>query len=163
MTGENMNFELRRLGADALSELLAIERRCFADPWSEQLFSEALASDFMHFTGICREDGKLCGFVAFSLSVFDDGGECEIYDLAVLPEKRRGGLGRELVLAAVRSAEVHGADSIYLEVRETNTAARGLYDSLGFKEYGRRKNYYSSPREDAVLMSLKLDLHGSSV
>ncbi|MGZ4789691.1 MAG: ribosomal protein S18-alanine N-acetyltransferase [Terriglobales bacterium] len=78
-------------------------------------------------------------------------GEWELENLAVAPGHRRQGVGQQLVSALIREAESNGARSISLEVRESNAAAKSLYESCGFQQYGRRKGYYSSPPEDAVL------------
>ena len=75
-------------------------------------------------------------------------GECEILNLAVAPDFRRQGIARDLcrkVLEGFRGA-------VYLEVRESNQAARDLYESLGFKELDRRYRYYYNPPEDAIVL-----------
>jgi ribosomal-protein-alanine N-acetyltransferase len=85
--------------------------------------------------------------------------EAEIANLAVTQERRRSGIGRRLLEAAASEAEVAGARMVYLEVRESNAAARALYGSGGFTLVGRRSRYYRNPSEDALV--LRLDLHGA--
>ena len=82
-------------------------------------------------------------------------------DLRVLASQRRQGLGRHLLGASLTALE--DVDAVTLEVRSSNSAARALYQSLGFSETGARPNYYATPdgREDAILMTLTLNIGGS--
>jgi [ribosomal protein S18]-alanine N-acetyltransferase len=79
-------------------------------------------------------------------------GEAEILNLAVTPSYRRQGIGRVLVRRMLGEWEPLGIRRVFLEVRESNAAAIGLYRSLGFRQFGRRKGYYSSPEEDALVL-----------
>ena len=78
----------------------------------------------------------------------------EIYRIAVLPDYRRRGVAYRLLSYALKTERGRGLECVFLEVREGNLAARGLYRSYGFSEYGKRKNYYKNPTEDAVVMVL---------
>ena len=89
----------------------------------------------------------LQGFIAGQ----DLGPEWEIENVVVASPAQRRGLGRRLVQELLTMAGDRGAQSVYLEVRESNRAARALYSRVGFAETGRRKSYYSNPEEDAVL------------
>ena len=82
-------------------------------------------------------------------------------DLRVLASERRQGFGRQLLWASLTALGDVGA--VVLEVRSSNAAARALYQSLGFSETGTRPNYYATPdgREDAILMTLTLNIGGS--
>ena len=80
--------------------------------------------------------------------------ECEIENVAVSPNRRRRGYGRVLVTAALKAAWDAGCEAVFLEVRESNNAARSLYTTCGFREVGRRPHYYSRPLEDAFLYRL---------
>ena len=82
--------------------------------------------------------------------------ECELENIAVSPAARRTGIGRQLVEALKLAASETNCGSVFLEVRESNPAARAFYESLGFKREGRRKSYYSNPLEDAILYRLAL-------
>jgi ribosomal-protein-alanine N-acetyltransferase len=77
--------------------------------------------------------------------------EAELESIAVARQRR--GTGRRLMQALVEQLEQAGVTRIFLEVRASNQAARGLYQALGFSETGRRRAYYADPVEDAVLMS----------
>jgi [ribosomal protein S18]-alanine N-acetyltransferase len=81
------------------------------------------------------------------------GTEWEIENVAVVAEARRHGVGQRLVSEVIALARNQYAEAVYLEVRESNAAARSLYGKLGFIETGRRRGYYSAPEEDAVICS----------
>ena len=81
--------------------------------------------------------------------VLDEG---EVANLAVAPGLRRRGVGSTLLDAAIRESQSRGVSNLYLEVRESNQSARRLYASRGFDEVSRRKAYYRSPVEDALIL-----------
>lgn len=87
--------------------------------------------------------------------------QADMIDLRVLASERRQGFGRQLLWASLTA--LGDVSAVALEVRSSNAAARGLYQSLGFSETGARRNYYATPdgREDAVLMTLTLNIGGS--
>ena len=82
--------------------------------------------------------------------------DCELENVAVSPAVRRKGIGRQLLEALKRAASETTCESVFLEVRESNQAARAFYESVGFRPDGRRKSYYSNPLEDAILYRLAL-------
>jgi ribosomal-protein-alanine N-acetyltransferase len=96
------------------------------------------------------DDAKIAGYIV-ALEAADSG---EILNLAVAPGGRRHGLGRALVKQVVETLRGRGVQEIYLEVRESNAPARALYAGHGFKEVGRRKQYYRRPLEDAIVLRL---------
>lgn len=138
-----------------LATVSEIERRSFADPWSAQSFREAHANPHVLF--LCARDGEAAGAPALGYVVAwfvaDEG---EIANLAVDPAARRQGIGATLLDAALAEGLRRGASAIYLEVRESNVAARRLYESRGFVEVGRRPGYYRRPVEDAVVLRCAL-------
>jgi ribosomal-protein-alanine N-acetyltransferase len=139
--------------ADAVA-LVAIERRCFSDPWSEAAFLEALSSDWTF--GLVAESRRGVGGYLIGREA---GGSGEILNLAVAPESRRRGVGGELLdegLAAFRRLR---ASEVFLEVRESNHSARSLYVARGFRPVGQRAAYYRNPREDALVLRLALHQH----
>ncbi len=99
---------------------------------------------------VVMEDDTVIGFLAFE-QVLDEG---SIVEVAVHPDCRRRGLARGLITSAINSAD--GLNTVFLEVRESNTPAIGLYESLGFERIAVRKGYYQKPKEDAVLYRLPL-------
>jgi ribosomal-protein-alanine N-acetyltransferase len=130
------------------SELAAIDAVCFTDPWSETSFREALGGEGYTFVAL-EDSGNLIGYAGM-LTVLDTA---DITNVAVLPAFRRKGLAKELMTALMTTAKGQGVNRLQLEVRESNTAARALYESLGFTVDGKRKRYYRRPDEDAILMS----------
>jgi [ribosomal protein S18]-alanine N-acetyltransferase len=138
---------LRPAVAADLEAVLAIERVSFSDPpWSRGSFASLLGDARVRFTVAC--DPTVAGYVV-TWVVADEG---EIANLAVAPDRRRHGIGRRLLDHAVTEAIAAGARSLYLEVRESNVAARALYGCRGFAAVGRRPSYYKNPVEDALLL-----------
>ena len=124
-----------------------MERECFGESITAEAFCRFADAPANHYCCAVTADGVLLGYGGISL-VAD---EAEIITVAVSPAHRRQGIARALMEHMLYLAEDAWA-SVYLEVRASNTPARELYRSLGFAETGVRKNYYTSPREDAVLM-----------
>jgi len=92
-------------------------------------------------------DDKIVGFIIGR----DIMGEWELENVVVGDDFRHRGTGKRLVVEFVLEAKTRNAKFIFLEVRESNVAAKRLYERCGFQQYGRRKQYYSNPPEDAVL------------
>jgi [ribosomal protein S18]-alanine N-acetyltransferase len=90
-------------------------------------------------------DGVLAGFVVWRTLA---PGECEVLNLVVAPEFRRRGIARQLLAPLVSQPDI----AVFLEVRESNQAARFFYKSMGFKEVNARQEYYTSPVESAIVM-----------
>ena len=103
-----------------------------------------------HFLVAAVASGPIVGYVV-ALEAADEG---EILNLAVAPAGRRNGLGRALVQHILEALTARGVRHVYLEVRESNAPARALYVAHGFKEVGRRKEYYRRPVEDAIVLRL---------
>jgi ribosomal-protein-alanine N-acetyltransferase len=147
MKTANLRFE--RFGCDDVAELTALESLCFTSPWDEERFLLGLQRKIFHVFGFrCHE-----GIVAY-LSVYHVAAEMEILNLAVHPEYRRRGLGRDLLCKVLKIGIKMGMEQAHLEVRETNTSAHKLYESSGFAVVGRRKKYYPDTKEDALLMTI---------
>lgn len=96
------------------------------------------------------------GSITGSITLQFAADEAEIHDVQVAPEHRRHGIGSALVQSALRAARERGAQWLYLEVRESNAAARQLYLAQGFTECGRRPGYYHAPEEAAILMRCRV-------
>jgi ribosomal-protein-alanine N-acetyltransferase len=123
-----------------------IEQSVFADPWTTQDFRDCVSSDAVFL--VAETADGIVGYVV-ALEVVDEG---EVLNLAVAPAGRRHGLGRALVEHVLEALGERGALQVYLEVRESNAPARALYAAHGFKEVGRRKEYYRRPVEDAIVL-----------
>lgn len=132
--------------ADARA-IAALERLSFSDPWSAESIRESIQMAWM-FTHVAEDaDGAVVGYV-FCREI---AGESELLNLAVAEGRRRGGVGRELLAAALAWAEARGARETFLEVRASNAPAIALYERAGFRAVGRRPDYYQRPLEDAIL------------
>ncbi len=146
-----MELEILLLDARYKDSMLRIEKEAFSDPWSESNFSTALSNPVVHFIGVFTDE-MLCGFSCVSRVET----EAELLNIAILKEYRKKGIGGILLAGTMNFLKDSGAESIFLEVRESNIAARSLYTKHGFNILGKRKRYYSNPNEDAVLMQKKL-------
>jgi len=89
---------------------------------------------------------------------FTIGQDAELLNIAVHPEHRGKGLAGQMLDALLIELRARGVRTAFLEVRESNNAARGLYDSRGFTPIGRRRNYYRRPVEDALVMRRMLEV-----
>lgn len=145
-----MNYKLVPMDKSHLSEIAALERVCFHRPWSERLLEQELYNDLVSLVVAQGEDGTVLGYGEIRV-VLDEG--C-LEKIAVAPEYRRQGVAEAILSAYLRFGREHLA-FLTLEVRESNEAAIGLYEKLGFKVVGRRKNYYSDLHEDAILMTVE--------
>ncbi|HZM28381.1 MAG TPA: ribosomal protein S18-alanine N-acetyltransferase [Gemmatimonadales bacterium] len=142
-----------RSGAPAdAPTLAAIERRCFGDPWSEASFRDALRASWSF--GLVAEHAD--GIVGY-LIAREAAGTGEILNLAVDQPWRRQGIAWALLDAGLVALQRRGTEEVYLEVRVSNDAARLLYHRAGFSPVGRRREYYRSPVEDALVLRRALD------
>ena len=139
-------MEITAMRSDHVAQIAALEKLCFSMPWSERSVASELQNPLSLWL-VAEENGRVLGYVG-SQTVLD---ESDMLNLAVLPECRRGGVGRALVTALCAALHSRGSRCLTLEVRDSNAAARALYTALGFREIGRRPRYYSRPTEDAVL------------
>lgn len=145
---------IREADAEDIPRIAALEQICFPDPWTERSLREALSTPGT--TGLVAETGdRVWGY----LIAREAGGSGEILNLAVAPERRRGGLGAALLDEGLTRLGDNGTASVFLEVRESNAAARELYQRRGFRVVGMRPGYYRSPAEDGLV--LRLDLPAS--
>lgn len=136
--------------------LAAIDASVNIHPWNELQFAAACsgASTDKQCAMVIEEDGRTDGFVVFA-QVLD---EASIYNIGVHSAQQRKGLGCLLLESALLKMKNDGATRCFLEVRQSNAAARRLYAGNGFELDGIRKRYYPTEdgREDALLMSLCL-------
>ena len=145
-----MQYKLVPADRSHLPRLAALERACFSHPWSEAMLAEELYNDNASLVAAEGEDGTVLGY-GMVRAVLDEG--C-LERIAVVPAYRRQGVAEELLSAFLRFGQAHLA-FLTLEVREGNAPAIALYEKLGFREVGRRKNYYPESKEDAVLMTVE--------
>ena len=135
-----------------LSQVKSLLDACFGDSaWTTQALRSQLEKEDSRCT-LATEDDTVVGFLAFE-QILDEG---SIVEIAVHPRYRRRGIARSLIKSAIQSAE--GLTVVFLEVRESNSPAIGLYESLGFEKISVRKGYYDHPKEDAVIMNLSISV-----
>ena len=146
---ERMTVRAMRL-AD-LDEVMVIERRSFSAPWEESTFRGLMRRPSAALL-VAETDDELTGYSVMWFAA-DEG---ELGDIAVVPERRGEGIGRRLLRESISVAASRGTRSLYLEVRESNDVARRLYENVGFSVVGVRKQYYTEPVEDAIVMRLNL-------
>jgi [ribosomal protein S18]-alanine N-acetyltransferase len=134
---------------DGIDEVLAIEDAAFINPWTREMYERDLANrDVSHIVLARAADGVAVGFCSFWI-VLD---ELHINNLAVLPGRRRLGVGSRLVEHVLRHAQQKGAGRATLEVRRSNEPAIRLYTRWGFLVSAVRHNYYEQPDEDALIL-----------
>ena len=141
-----------RIEAAHLPSIAALERLCFAEPWSESAL-ELLCREGGVGVVIPASSGESAA-LAYGGMTYVAGIEGSITNVATHPAARRQGLGRAVVGALIEQGRALGLGEIYLEVRVSNKAAIALYRSFGFEDVGTRKNFYRLPTEDALLMRL---------
>ena len=129
-------------------ELARLEAACFSHPRSEAALLGEIGQPERYLLVTAKQAGELLGYAGLEY-VLDEG---YLTDVAVFPAVRRQGVGRSLLLELDQRGRELGLSFLTLEVREGN-AAIALYRSLGYEEAGRRRGFYTDPREDALLMT----------
>ena len=142
------SYFVEKLTADKIFEVAELEELCFSLPWSEKSLELLLADKNAGFVVCDRTSGRVVAYGGMVV-VLDEG---QITNIATHPHFRRQGLGERVVRAIIDYASESGLVSISLEVRESNAAAISLYEKLGFVSVGVRKNFYTSPRENGIVM-----------
>ena len=150
---EQGSVGIRLVRATDLPDVSRIERASFADPWGPGDFRSVMESPQTIFLVAVDEISEGIVGYAVALTVLD---ESEILNIAVDPPMRGRGLGGRLLDAAIAGVVGRGAVAAFLEVRESNSAARELYRSRGFEELSRRRGYYRTPVEDALVLRLAM-------
>lgn len=133
-----------------LTEICNIEQESFSDPWSYEDFLESFRNEHNSYL-VAEQDDVIVGYCGY----WGVGEEGYIYNVAVRKDYRRRQIGYRMLSELIIRAQEKGITALTLEVRKSNEAAIGLYERLGFESVGIRKDFYSKPREDAVIMWLK--------
>lgn len=140
---------IREMLVEDLDQVMEMERELFGScAWPREGYFTYLTKPDSMFL-VVEEKGKILGYCGVLMIL----GEGDITNVAVSPKRQREGIGTFLVNSMIRLADEQGCPVLHLEVRESNAVARRLYKRLGFAEDGLRKNYYTDPAEDAVLMT----------
>lgn len=135
-----------------LDEILAIETAAYEFPWSSAIFQDCLRVGYCCW--VLEQSEVVAGYGIMSVAA----GESHILNLCVAPQIHGAGFGRVLLEYLLHLARQHEAQTVFLEVRPSNAAAKRLYFSAGFDEVGIRRNYYPAAvgREDAIIMARSL-------
>ncbi len=149
--GLMLKINIRPFGTDDIKEACIIEKKCFSEPWSEKSFKNALENGFSCFFA-AEHMGKLIGYAGMYTVL----GEGYIYNIAVEENYRHHGIGRALTEKLLEYSKNKNLDFLSLEVRTSNKFAICLYEKCGFKKIGVRKNFYSFPKEDGIIMTCYL-------
>jgi ribosomal-protein-alanine N-acetyltransferase len=147
-----MVHRVRPMAREDLPRIHEIELASYEHPWSLGSFSDSLNAGYSMW--VREADGDIIGYYAMMAAA----GESHLLNLTIAPAWRRHGLGRDLLEHCLACACVHKADSMFLEVRISNTAAIGLYHASGFVDLAVRRAYYPAHegREDALIMKREL-------
>lgn len=131
-----------------LDAVCNIEHSSFSHPWSRQSFEDELKKSNSHMF-VCIENDEVIGYAVMT-TILDEG---DLLDIAVSEKHRRKGVAKALFEKLLEVAKEKQLSFITLEVRASNSSAIALYEYMGFEHVAVRKNYYSKPTEDAVLMT----------
>lgn len=134
-----------------LDDVLSIESTSFAQAWSRGMFLEEMANETARVI-VFKSDGKVVGYFCY-WKVVDEG---HLLNIAVHPNLRGRGIGREMMAHLEDLCRQEGLNTIILDVARRNAAARSLYKTCGFETTGFRKNYYAAIKDDALVMEKKL-------
>jgi ribosomal-protein-alanine N-acetyltransferase len=148
--GEDIVLDVMK--EDDLSDIIAIERVSFTNPWSGPLFRNELSSPGSRQM-IAKISGRTIGYICSNLII----DEANILDVAVHPDFRGRGVASALIEETMDHLKGQGCRAIFLEVRISHIHAHKMYDKYGFKVIGTRKGYYASPVEDAAIMVHRVD------
>ena len=144
-------FRIRRMREADLARVITIENVCFSTPWKEATFTGLMRRTDTDLY-VAEADGVVMGYAA-CWTVID---QSELGNVAVSPDARGQGVGGALVNTVVERVKERGAHELFLEVRESNDVAQGIYRDRGFVVVGRRRSYYAQPTEDALVMRLRV-------
>lgn len=146
-------MKIRLATPEDIPHIMRIEQASStAAHWSEQRYRDLFNEFGPHRLTLLLEDQEITAFIVAAAMTAD----WEIENIVVEPQTRRRGQGRALVRELLARARKELANSVLLEVRESNVPARQLYLSLGFKQINQRPRYYSHPEEDAIVYRFEI-------
>lgn len=140
-------MEYIKMQPEHISQIAMLEKECFSSPWSENSIRSELTNPLSLWL-VAVDGGTVAGYIG-SQSVM---GEADMMNVAVSPAYRRLGIAECLVLKLIELLRDNQISSLTLEVRASNDPAIALYQKLSFVQVGRRPNYYTAPKEDALIL-----------
>ena len=144
---------IRKMGPEHVEQIAELEKLCFSDPWSENSIASELCNPLSLWL-VAEAAGTVVGYVG-SQTVMD---ETDMMNIAVHPDYRRRGIAAGLISELVNRLKARGSHILRLEVRQSNAPAITLYERLGFKQLGLRKNYYRNPKENALILGKEWEI-----
>ena len=134
-----------------LPDVLRIEQQNYEFPWDEEIFKDCFRANYD--LRVCEELDRILGYCIVSVGA----GEAHILNISVDPAERRQGIGQKMLEYLIEQLQGK-AETLFLEVRPSNTSAIALYKKIGFNEIGIRKDYYPAQngREDALMLAMEL-------
>jgi [ribosomal protein S18]-alanine N-acetyltransferase len=144
-------MRVRTATLEDVPRLVALLRaNATAAQWTEEQFAKMFEEGEGRRVILVIEATQIMRVEGFAVA-HEIGPECEIENIVVNPERQRRGFGQNLLKELLNRVRINACEAVFLEVRESNRAARGLYEKCGFQEVGRRVKYYVQPQEDAVV------------
>lgn len=138
---------ITEMKADHVPQVAALEKLCFADPWSEMSIASELQNLWSYWLVAVSGD-TVVGYIGSQSSI----DEADVMNVAVQPVFRRQGIAESLISTLGEELKKRGIHALMLEVRASNAPAIALYEKLGFQQVGLRKKYYRNPKEDALIL-----------
>lgn len=139
------------MDSDNVSGVAELEKQNFSDGWSETSLREELDNPYALYLAAVDDDGNVIGAAGLIQSM----DEADIMNVSVLESARRQGIASKLLTRLIELGKERGINAFTLEVRETNTSARALYEKFGFENAGVRKDFYTNPADNAVIYWLR--------
>jgi len=155
---ERIDIDVVEMVEDDLDEVLEIEKTSFSSPWSKETFLiELKKNEFSRILLAKAKDKSIYSGILGYCCYWIVSDEMHITNIAIHRRYRRRGIGEQLLRFLIKEAIKIGAKLITLELRISNLSARALYEKLGFIPVAIRRKYYTIPKEDALIMLLKLE------
>ena len=151
-----MDINIELMSDEDLSQVMKIEYKSFSSPWSRHSFIRDINENPYSLYLAAYNKDKLVGYIG-GWMIID---ELHITNLAVDPDYRKQGIATRLIKSTIEIVKRKDFKSVTLEVRESNQAAINLYHKIGFKQKGRRLQYYKDNNEDALIMRKELNYEG---
>lgn len=136
-----------------LTGIAELEKECFSEPWSINALEESFAAGTRFFTAV-TQDKRVIGYIGIS-AILDEG---YITNIAVTDQYRKRGVGTLLLKKVFSFARQKGLSFVTLEVRVSNSRAISLYEKQGFAREGERRDFYTNPKENAIIMTRRFNL-----
>ena len=146
-----MQVRIVNMDSDNVSGVAELEKQNFSDGWSEASLREELDNPYALYL-VALDDSDVVIGAAGLIQSMD---EADIMNVSVAKDARRQGIASKLLTALLDEGKKRGINAFTLEVRETNTSARALYEKFGFENAGTRKDFYTNPADNAVIYWLR--------